>query len=77
MSLLPSDTELALIASLADIVTFVGLAAAPWQAVNEALGNAQTTRVLAGLPPEAIRAVVTSAIVPPPADGGLGRGLTP
>ena len=77
MSLLPSATELALISNLGDIVTFVGLDAAPWRAVNEALGNAQTTRVLAGLPPEAIRAVVASTIVPPSDADGVGRGLTP
>ncbi len=76
MTLLPSPTELALISSLGDVVTFVGLRAEPWAAVNAALGNAQTTRVLAGLPPAAVRAVVTSTIVPP-TDDGVGRGLTP
>lgn len=76
MSLLPSVTELAAISSLDDAVTFVGLAVAPWQAVNGALGNAQSTRVLAGLPADAIRHVIVSAIVPS-STSGPGRSLTP
>ena len=76
MSLLPSTTELAAISTLEEAVTFVGLAFASWQAVNESLGNAQSTRVLAGLPAGAIRHVIVSAIVPS-STSGPGRSLTP
>ena len=77
MSLLPSGAELAAISTLSDAVAFTGLATETWLSVNAALGNAMTTRVLAGLPAEAITAVVASASVPPSTPGGPGRGLTP
>eukprot|EP00971_Amphidinium_carterae_P035997 707577-Amphidinium_carterae.1 len=54
VSVLPSDAELAAIASLADMVAWVGIPDQAWVAMSGALGTVPDFRILALVPTSAM-----------------------
>ena len=62
--LLPTDTELAGLATLEAVRTWVNLDAAVWRAASEALGTVPSMRVLAMSPADSISSVITGLRLP-------------
>ena len=82
---LPTDAQLAAITTIAQAIAWVGLDAAAWAAVDVALGNVPSLRILGNIPADALRLAVHAARVAVPESGTPGgpdhvpatqRGLT-
>ena len=82
---LPTDAQLAAITTIAQAIAWVGLDAAAWAAVDVALGDVPSLRILGNIPADALRLAVHAARVAVPESGTPGgpdhvpatqRGLT-
>lgn len=64
LSVLPTNTELAGMASLNDVVTWTGLNAQLWNLVSRSFGTIPNMRVLAMQPPQSVLAVINGLRIP-------------
>ena len=69
---LPTDAQLAAITTIAQAIAWVGLDAAAWAAVDVALGNVPSLRILGNIPAD-LRLAVHAARVAVPERGTPGQ----
>ena len=70
---LPTDAQLAAIATIAQAIAWVGLDATAWASVDVALGNVPSLRILGNIPADALRLAVHAARVAVPERGAPGE----
>ena len=70
---LPTDAQLVAITTIAQAIAWVGLDAAAWAAVDVALGNVPSLRILGNIPADALRLAVHAARVAVPESGTPGQ----